>query len=63
MVSNSPLAYDLQKLDNIYGEVISKTGFKTIKIAETEKYAHVTFFFDGGSDKQLAGTILLNQQL
>jgi 2,3-bisphosphoglycerate-independent phosphoglycerate mutase len=50
-----PLAYDLQKLDNIYGEVISKAGLKQLRIAETEKYAHVTFFFDGGSDKQLEG--------
>ena len=50
-----PLAYDLQKLDNIYGEVISKAGLKQLRIAETEKYAHVTFFFDGGSDKKLEG--------
>ena len=50
-----PLAYDLQKLDNIYGEVIANAGLKQLRIAETEKYAHVTFFFDGGSEKQFKG--------
>ena len=50
-----PLAYDLQTLDNIYGEVIANAGLKQLRIAETEKYAHVTFFFDGGSEKDLKG--------
>ena len=50
-----PLAYDLQKLDNIYGEVIANNGLKQLRIAETEKYPHVTFFFDGGSEKDLKG--------
>ncbi|MCD4826463.1 MAG: 2,3-bisphosphoglycerate-independent phosphoglycerate mutase [Acholeplasmataceae bacterium] len=50
-----PLAYDLQKLDNIYGEVIANAGLKQLRVAETEKYAHVTFFFDGGSEKDLKG--------
>ncbi len=51
-----PLAYDLQTLDNIYGEVIANHGLRQLRIAETEKYAHVTFFFDGGSDKELEGS-------
>jgi 2,3-bisphosphoglycerate-independent phosphoglycerate mutase len=50
-----PLAYELQTLDNLYGEVIANAGLKQLRIAETEKYAHVTFFFDGGSEKDLAG--------
>ena len=49
------IAFGVQKLDNIYGEVISKAGLKQLRIAETEKYAHVTFFFDGGVDKELPG--------
>ena len=49
------IAFGVQKLDNIYGDVISKAGLKQLRIAETEKYAHVTFFFDGGVDKELPG--------
>ncbi|MDD4194622.1 MAG: 2,3-bisphosphoglycerate-independent phosphoglycerate mutase [Acholeplasmataceae bacterium] len=51
-----PLAFELQTLDNLYGDVISQNGLKQLRIAETEKYAHVTFFFDGGSDKKLKGS-------
>jgi 2,3-bisphosphoglycerate-independent phosphoglycerate mutase len=50
-----PLAYELQTLDNLYGEVIANAGLTQLRIAETEKYAHVTFFFDGGSEKNLKG--------
>lgn len=50
-----PLAYALQTLDNLYGEVIANAGLKQLRIAETEKYAHVTFFFDGGAEKELKG--------
>lgn len=50
-----PLAYELQTLDNLYGEVISNAGLKQFRCAETEKYAHVTFFFDGGSEKDYPG--------
>jgi 2,3-bisphosphoglycerate-independent phosphoglycerate mutase len=53
---HGPLAYDLKALDNIYGEVIANAGLKQLRIAETEKYAHVTFFFDGGSEKNLEGS-------
>ncbi|MBE0701113.1 MAG: 2,3-bisphosphoglycerate-independent phosphoglycerate mutase, partial [Acholeplasmataceae bacterium] len=51
-----PLAYELQTLDNLYGDVIAQAGMKQLRIAETEKYAHVTFFFDGGSEKELKGS-------
>ncbi len=56
------IAYGLQKLDNMYGDVISEAGLKQLRIAETEKYAHVTFFFDGGMDKEIEGSerVLVN---
>lgn len=56
------IAFGLQTLDNMYGEVISRAGLKQLRIAETEKYAHVTFFFDGGEDKQIEGStrVLVN---
>lgn len=50
------IAFALQSLDNMCGEVISKAGLKQLRIAETEKYAHVTFFFDGGADKTIEGS-------
>ncbi len=57
-----PLAFGLQKLDNLFGDVVSTAGLKQLRIAETEKYAHVTFFFDGGADREIAGAdrILVN---
>lgn len=56
------LAFGLQKLDNLFGDVVSKAGLKQLRIAETEKYAHVTFFFDGGADREILGAdrILVN---
>lgn len=50
------IAYDLQTLDNMYGEVVSKAGLTQLRVAETEKYPHVTFFFDGGVDKDIKGS-------
>lgn len=47
------IAFGLQKLDNMYGDVIANAGLNQLRIAETEKYAHVTFFFDGGIDKEI----------
>ena len=44
--------YDKDNVKNTIGEVISKAGKKQIRIAETEKYAHVTFFFSGGREKE-----------
>lgn len=46
-------AFNHQKLDNTLGEYLSTKGIKQLRIAETEKYAHVTYFFDGGVEKQL----------
>lgn len=42
-------------LGNIFGEVVSKNGLKQLRIAETEKYAHVTFFFNGGQETEFEG--------
>jgi len=52
---NTPLAFPPQSLNNVLGEVISKQGLKQLRIAETEKYAHVTFFFNGGEEKVYEG--------
>ncbi len=51
---NVTVAYPRQKLDNIFGEYISKLGLTQLRIAETEKYAHVTFFFNGGREEPYA---------
>ncbi|MFA5719792.1 MAG: alkaline phosphatase family protein, partial [Acholeplasmataceae bacterium] len=50
------IAFELQDLKDLYGDVISKHGLKQLRAAETEKYAHVTFFFDGGAEKELKGS-------
>ncbi len=52
---NVSVAYPRQKLDNIFGEYISKLGLTQLRIAETEKYAHVTFFFNGGAEQVFPG--------
>lgn len=44
-----------QTLDNILGQVIAEAGLKQLRIAETEKYAHVTFFFNGGREDVFPG--------
>ena len=46
-------AFELQKLNNTLGDYLSVNGLKQLRIAETEKYAHVTYFFDGGVDKEI----------
>ncbi|HEX4085623.1 MAG TPA: 2,3-bisphosphoglycerate-independent phosphoglycerate mutase [Chthoniobacteraceae bacterium] len=50
-----PVVFDQQKLDKILGEVVSEAGKKQLRIAETEKYPHVTYFFNGGVEKQYPG--------
>ncbi len=45
-----PVAYPPVRLTHILGEVVSGTGVRQLRIAETEKYAHVTFFFNGGEE-------------
>ena len=52
---NVTVAYPRQKLENIFGEYISKLGMTQLRIAETEKYAHVTFFFNGGVEQVFPG--------
>lgn len=56
------IAFVPQKLVNTFGEVIEKNNMKQLRIAETEKYPHVTFFFDGGVDKEIKGSkrVLIN---
>ncbi len=51
----APFAFKLNDLKNTFGEYISDMGLKQLRIAETEKYAHVTYFFDGGVEKKLNG--------
>ena len=48
---NAKVAYPALSLPNIFGEYIAKHGLKQLRIAETEKYAHVTFFFNGGIEQ------------
>lgn len=48
---NVKIAYDPQKLENTLGEYLANNGKTQLRIAETEKYAHVTFFFNGGVEK------------
>ena len=52
---NVQIAFKKELLKNTFGEVVSKAGFTQLRIAETEKYAHVTFFFNGGEEKQYPG--------
>ncbi len=54
-LENVEIAFKKEALKNTFGEYISKHGLKQLRIAETEKYAHVTFFFNGGEEKQYEG--------
>ncbi len=57
-----PVAFEPQKLINILGEVLDKNHIKQFRTAETEKYAHVTFFFNGGVEtpNKLETRVLVN---
>ncbi|MDR0974690.1 MAG: 2,3-bisphosphoglycerate-independent phosphoglycerate mutase [Ruminococcus sp.] len=59
---NVEVAFKPESLSNTFGEYISEKGLTQLRIAETEKYAHVTFFFNGGVEKQYPGEerILVN---
>jgi len=50
-----PAAFPPESLPELLGEVVAKAGMKQLRIAETEKYAHVTYFFNGGDEKVFAG--------
>jgi 2,3-bisphosphoglycerate-independent phosphoglycerate mutase len=52
---NVNVVFDKDNLNNTLGEVISEAGLKQIRIAETEKYPHVTFFFSGGREREFTG--------
>lgn len=49
------VAFEPQNLNNILGEVIAQKGLRQFRTAETEKYAHVTYFFNGGIEEPFAG--------
>lgn len=48
---DAPIAFEPQNLKQTLGEVLAQNGLRQLRIAETEKYAHVTFFFNGGVEK------------
>ncbi len=50
-----PIAYPAEVIDNTLGDYISAKGLRQFRVAETEKYAHVTFFFNGGVEKETEG--------
>jgi 2,3-bisphosphoglycerate-independent phosphoglycerate mutase len=50
-----PVVFPPQSLSKILGEVVSGAGLKQLRIAETEKYPHVTYFFNGGIERQFPG--------
>ncbi|HOM01625.1 MAG TPA: 2,3-bisphosphoglycerate-independent phosphoglycerate mutase [Acetivibrio sp.] len=59
---NVVVAFKPESLENTFGEYISKNGLRQLRIAETEKYAHVTFFFNGGVEAVYEGEdrVLIN---
>ena len=52
---SSPFIFAPQELKHILGEIVSAAGKRQLRIAETEKYAHVTYFFNGGIEKPFPG--------
>jgi 2,3-bisphosphoglycerate-independent phosphoglycerate mutase len=50
-----PAAYPPERLKNVFGEYIANLGLRQLRLAETEKYAHVTFFFNGGQEEPFEG--------
>ena len=54
-IPNVQIAFKPESLKNTFGEYVSNQGLTQLRIAETEKYAHVTFFFNGGEEKQYPG--------
>ena len=51
MIPNKHVAFEKEEIHNTLGEVVSNLGKNQLRIAETEKYAHVTFFFNGGKEE------------
>ncbi len=54
-IKNISVAFKPHKINNVFGEYISGLGYKQLRIAETTKYAHVTFFFNGGREVSYKG--------
>ena len=52
---NVPVAYPPREIHRILGEIASQAGIRQLRIAETEKYAHVTYFFNGGEESKFPG--------
>ena len=50
-----PVAFPPERLKNVFGQYLAKLGLHQLRIAETEKYAHVTFFFNGGKEEPYEG--------
>ena len=50
-IPNKFVAFKKQEITNTFGEYLAKLGLKQLRLAETEKYAHVTFFFNGGIEE------------
>lgn len=50
-IPNKIIAFEKESIDNTFGEYLAKCGKKQLRLAETEKYAHVTFFFNGGVEE------------
>jgi len=50
-IENKLVAFKKQSIENTFGEYLAKMGKKQLRLAETEKYAHVTFFFNGGVEE------------
>lgn len=55
LLSHHGVIFPSPKLEKILGEILSERGFTQLRIAETEKYAHVTFFFNGGKEDTFEG--------
>ena len=54
-IQNVHIVFKKAEIKNTFGEIVSNHGLTQLRIAETEKYAHVTFFFNGGEEKQYKG--------
>ena len=50
-----PVAFDEQEVTNTLAEVLAANGLRQLHVAETEKYAHVTYFFNGGEEREWEG--------
>ena len=54
-IENVHIAFKKEEIKNTFGEILGNKGLTQLRIAETEKYAHVTFFFNGGEEKKYPG--------